>query len=314
MSNFTAIAYYGGIPLSNKNPEKPAVLKHFIEGVKLCGDTGIDHHGNWLPSDVAVIQGYVHEQSPNTPHLIIRKNVIDSQKKTGKKTVIIDSNLFLYADPGNTKSYLRFSYDGVFPTTGNYCWDNPDPARWQKLKNNLKIDLQPWRKTGNNILICLQRNGGWSMKGQDNQLWALNVIQRIRQYSDRPIIIRGHPGDRHTKNYLDPSNKNFKLRGLTNVHFSDHLNTHILQDLKNAWATVVYNSSPSVASAINGVPVFVDDLADCQAKGVANTDFSKIENPEYFDQQPWVEKLAMCHWNFEELSTGECWRHMRKYV
>jgi hypothetical protein len=86
------------------------------------------------------------------------------------------------------------------------------------------------------------------------------------------------------------------------------------QDLQNAWCTVVYNSSPAVASAIEGTPVFVSDPSDCQAKDVANTDFSKIESPEYLDREIWLQKLSMCHWNFEELSSGEAWEHMRNYV
>lgn len=308
------VSYLNGIPGNNKNPEKPLMLQKFIDGVNAVGDTGVAHRGDWIPSDVGVLQGFVHHDSPNTPHLLLRRRVLENQKKNGKRTVIIDSNLFLYRDQGNTKTYLRYSYDGIFPTTGNYCWDNPDPERWVKLSKNLKINPQNWKTSGNHILICLQRNGGWSMKGQDNQDWARGVIQKIRQYSDRPIIVRGHPGDRRAGKYLDSRERTFKLGGLDNVHISDHRNRHLLQDLQNAWCTVVYNSSPAVASAIEGVPVFADDPIDCQANDVCNTDFSKIESPQHFDRLPWLQKLAMCHWNFEELSDGTCWKHMREYT
>ena len=54
------ISYLKGIPGNNKNPEKPEVLKRFVEGVNVCGDRGIPHNGDWQPSDVAVLQGYVH--------------------------------------------------------------------------------------------------------------------------------------------------------------------------------------------------------------------------------------------------------------
>lgn len=308
------VSYLKGIPGNNKNPEKPEVLKRFVEGVNKCGDQGIAHTGTWQSSDVAVLQGYVHEDSPNTPHLILRKNVLDQQKMNNKHTIIVDSNLFLYLDKTNAKRYLRYSMDGVFPTTGNYFWDNPDPARWELLKNNLNINVKPWRNTGNYILICLQRNGGWSMKGKDNQEWAIDIIKRIRQYTDRPIIIRGHPGDRRAGKYLNPAEKAYKLHGLTNIHISDFRNKTLTQDLQNAWCTVVYNSSPAVASAIEGVPVFADDPIDCQARDVVNTDISKIESPETFDRDIWLQKLSMCHWNFEELSNGTAWKHMREYV
>ena len=308
------ISYLKGIPGNNKNPEKPEVLKRFVEGVNVCGDRGIPHNGDWQPSDVAVLQGYVHEDSPNTPHLILRKNVLDKQKSNNKHTIIVDSNLFLYLDKTNSQRYLRYSMDGVFPTTGNYFSDNPDPKRIDILKQNLNINVKEWRKTGGYILICLQRNGGWSMKGKDNQEWAVDIIKRIREHSDRPIIIRGHPGDRRAGKYLNPAEKAYKLHGLTNVHISDFRNRTLTQDLTGAWATVVYNSSPAVASAIEGVPVFADDPIDCQAKDVVNTDISNIENPQTYDRDLWLQKLAMCHWNFEELSNGTAWKHMREYV
>ena len=60
--------------------------------------------------------------------------------------------------------------------------------------------------------------------------------------------------------------------------------------------------------------MFADDPVDCQAKDVANTEVSMIETPDIFDREKWLQKLSMCHWNFEELSSGEAWSHMRKYV
>jgi len=140
------------------------------------------------------------------------------------------------------------------------------------------------------------------------------MILRLRQHTDRPIIIRGHPGDRRAGKYLNPRERAFKLHGLENVHISDHRNRSLQMDLQGAWATVVYNSSPAVASAIEGIPVFADDPIDCQAKDVANTEVSMIETPDIFDREKWLQKLSMCHWNFEELSSGEAWSHMRKYV
>ena len=45
-----------------------------------------------------------------------------------------------------------------------------------------------------------------------------------------------------------------------------------------------------------------------------HTDFSKIENPQQFDRQKWLERISMFHWNFDELSNGVAWKHMREYV
>lgn len=303
----TVISYLKGIP-NQKNPEKIQVLQYFAEGVNAAGDNGIcSSQPKWSVSDVAVIQGFVHDKSPRSPHLVLRKNVYEQQKLHNKNTIIVDSNLFLYADNGNTKHYLRYSANGVFPTTGNYFDSTVNPNRWQRISNNLNIRLKDVRKTGNHILICCQRNGGWSMGETDVVEWLQSVVKRIRKFSDRPIVIRKHPGDKKAQEYLR------KVRFTDrNIGFSN--NAHILQDFENCWAVVTYNSSPGVAAAIEGLPVFVTDPTPqvSQAFEVANIKLKRLENPKIFDRQSWIEKICMSHWNFDELRSGEAWRHMRE--
>ena len=315
MDKKRVIAYFNCIPPRNKNPEKPLILENYIKGVNAVGDEGIESRNSTVVhSDVAVIQGFVHEDSQNVPHLMLRKNVVETQKRYGRRTVVVDSNLFLYKNPSNPGNYLRYSFDGVFPTTGEYCWDTPDPARWQKISRDLNLKVKDWRKSGNHILICLQRNGGWSMKGNDVWQWLESTVKMIRQYSDRPIIVRGHPGDKKSARAILRKQIPPHLLSLTNTYFSDMNAKSLEDDLRNCWATVVFNSSPAVASAIEGVPVFVFDPIDCQAGDVANTNITQIESPDIFDRQSWLEKISMCHWNFEDLKSGACWSHMKKYV
>ncbi len=307
MNKFTAVAYYGGIPPQNKNPEKPLILDNFCEGVKNSGDIIIAHKGmNALSCDVAFIQGFVHEDGKVLPHLILRKQALELQKNNKKRSLIVDSNLFLFADPGNSKRYLRYSFDGVFPTSGFYFDKDIDPTRWQKISKNLNLSLKPYRSTGDHILICLQRNGGWSMKGLNSLQWLDDTIIKIKQFTDRPILVRAHPGDKKTKGFLKLNHKNVQLSN----------NERLIDDLTNAWATVVHNSSPSVASIIMGVPAFLTDLEPrhSQSFDVANTDISNIENPNLKDRQQWIEKISMCHWNFDELKSGEAWQFFKKYI
>jgi hypothetical protein len=258
-----------------------------------------------LPCDVAVIQGWVHPGSPNTPHLNLRRQV--SKNTQNRHTVIIDSNLFNY-DVGkfHPAHYSRYSMDGVFPTTGNYFNDTVDPSRWKQISADLNLSLKDWRTTGEHILLACQRNGGWSMNGYNVVDWIKHTVVEIRKYSDRPIVVRGHPGDKHAAKYLAQQN----------VDWSLSKNEKIKQDFQNAWATITYNSSPGVASAIEGIPVFVTDpdLKISQAYAVANIDLSQIENPKMFERQQWLDRLAMCHWKFEELSNGSAWAHIRNYV
>lgn len=301
----TVISYLNSVP-NQKNLEKIEVLTRFVDGVNFYGDCGIlSNQCKWIISDVGVIQGFVHQNSVNKQHLQLRKNVTDNQMKNKKKVLIIDSNLFLYATPKNPHHYLRYSFNGVFPTTGNYFCDNPDPLRWQSISKTLNISLKDWRITGNHILICLQRNGGWSMNGLDVMKWCNTLIQKIKTVSDRPIIVRPHSGDKKAKQYLKINHPN--------VSISESIS--ILDDLKNSWCVITYNSSPGVVSAIEGIPVFVTDPNPrlSQAFDVCNTNINTIENPLMPDRQKWIEKISMSHWNFEELSNGSAWTHIREY-
>jgi len=300
------ISYLGGVPSPHKSPHKTEVLRRFVDGVNVNGDTGIAYTSRDLQiCDVGVIQGWVHSRSPNTPHLMLRRQV--SQNRKNKHTIIIDSNLFNY-NLGKLyhKHYSRYSMDGVFPTTGNYFRDTIDPNRWKQISKDLQLSLKEWRTDGRHILLACQRNGGWSMDTYAVTDWVTNTVKELRKYTDRPIVVRGHPGDKNAIRYLSQKGVDW---GLSRKE-------KITDDFKNAWATITYNSSPGVASAIEGIPVFVTDPTArvSQAYEVANTNLADIESPKLFERQAWVEALSMSHWKFEELSNGSAWNHMRQYV
>ncbi len=298
-----------GIPPGNKNPEKPKIIVNFIEGVWAAGDKGeIVCDYNPIDTDVAVVQGFVHPGSKQGLHLTLRKQVFEKQKAAGKRSIIVDSNLFLYADKGNTNQFLRYSYDGVFPSTGEYCNADPDPTRWDLISSKLGITLKPLRKSGRDILICCQRDGGWSMSGEELLPWLVKTIQQVRKHSDRRIIVRFHPGD---KNILNHKRMIARYR-LPNVIVSHADN--ILQDFQQSHCVINLNSSPTVAAAIEGVPTIVLDPLRSQASDVSHHDISQIENLQEFDREVWIRKMAMMHWSLSELKDGTAWRHLRKWA
>lgn len=309
----TVAIYHKTIP-NAKNQEKIDLLKNFSLGVRRAGDESVDIDSfSYQPTDVGVIQGWLGPNASNVKgHLSLRNTVIQEQLKRNRYVIGVDSNLFLYANTENPLHYLRYSFNGVFPNTGNYCDTEIDPSRWQQISKHLNINLKDYRSTGEHILICLQRNGGWSMGNLDVQDWALETISTIRQYSGRPIVIRAHPGDRASREYLNPASPKCKIKFSKGIRPSN--NSNLVDDLKNCWAAVNYNSSPVVGAAIEGVPIFVMNPEKSQCAEIANTDLAQIENPTMPDRQRWVERLSMFHWNFDELKSGKCWAHMRKYI
>jgi hypothetical protein len=308
------VAYLSCLPLNNKNIEKGEILPRFSQGVLAAGDEILLHQGHTLiDSDVALSVGWVHEDSKDVPHLKLRKSIIDHQLSHKKKVLLADSNLFLYANKENPLHYLRYSFNGIFPNTGIYCDDKVDPDRWKRLSQNSGITMKDYRKNGHHILLCLQRNGGWSMAGYDVVDWTASTIRELRKYTDREIVIRAHPGDKGSGAYLSPKNLMNKIGILKNVRLSKP-NATLMDDLHKCWAVVNHNSSPVVGAAIEGYPIFVTDPERSQCREIANTDLKNIETPMLFDRQQWVERISMFHWNFGEIGNGECWSHMRNYV
>lgn len=303
-------SYYNVVPTVNNNREKYLLLEKFIQGVNAVGDIGTLHKGyNLLDCDVGIIQGWQHEVGKSAPHLQLRQAVIDRTKN--KHVITADSNLFLYHTKTNQPHcYLRYSFNGVFPNTGNYCDDKPDPKRWLQIQSDLGIRMENARR-GKHIVLCCQRNKGWSMGGYDIIEWIANTVKEIRKYSPRHIIIRAHPGDKKAKDYLNPRNS-IKLKYLQNVSIS-RLGTPLEADLANAWCVVNHNSSSIVGPIIKGYPAFITDPERSQCAEVAHHHFQFIENPQEFDRERWLQRISMFHWKLTELSDGTCWNHMRNY-
>ena len=143
------------------------------------------------------------------------------------------------------------------------------------------------------------------MKGLEVTDFFRSVIKEIRKHTDRPIVVRTHPGDKKAISYS---------RVLNGPGITLSTNTSLLHDLSNSWATVVYNSSPSVASVIEGIPTFVLDPSYSQSSSVANCNLCDIEKPVMPERLAWIQSLAQCHWNNEDLTSGRAWRHMRNYL
>lgn len=305
-------SYLSSLPKHINGEEKINALTFFAEGAARCGDSAVTTQSQiYEECDVGAIIGNAFDANPgkvNLPHYKVRKMVMETQAARSRYWLSIDSNVFIYKDKLNPHRYLRYSFNGVFPATGIYCNDNPGNENWDNMRRNYNMDLKPWRANGNHILITLQRPMGWSMRGQNLMAWLETTFTNIRRYSDRPIVIRWHPGD--WKNYpkYDAVLKKYR------VTISSQ-EKHITQDLVNCWALVCHNSTPSAVAPIEGIPAFItDDPSYSQGGDVANTDFSKLENPNLLDREQWIRKLAQCHWSFEDLRSGRCWAHMRNYV
>ena len=286
-------SYLSSLPKHINGTEKVNALTYFVEGAARCGDLASTTVSQTYEScNVGAIIGNAFDANPaktTLAHYKVRKMVMDTQTKLGQYWLSIDSNVFIYKNKENPKKYLRYSFNGVFPKTGIYCNDDPGEDNWNNIKRDYNMDLKPWRTNGSHILITLQRPLGWSMRGFNLMKWLENTFREIRKYSDRPIVIRWHPGDWKSYPVYEALLKQY------NATISPQ-ERHITEDLVNCWALICHNSTPSSVASIEGVPAFItDDPGYCQAGDIANLDFSKLENPQMPDRSEWIKKLSQYH-------------------
>jgi len=163
--------------------------------------------------------------------------------------------------------------------------------------NQLGIQLRPWRTQGDHILICLQHDKSEQWKNMPTlENYVLDTVQKIRQHSNRKIIIRSHPRC-PLPAQLRLDNVYYEIPKQIQKTYDDFdLNFH------NAWAVVSWSSNPGIHAVMNGIPAFVGEQS--LAYDVANHDFSTIEMPNMPDRTQWLNDYANTEWTTEEISQG----------
>lgn len=292
----TSAVFYRTLKTVRRDERFEAILRSFpgCQSVK---------ENSWRKCDLAIIQGWL-KPGFETHHNLLRKNIIEKQKKNNSHVLTVDGNIFNYM---SKNIYFRYSLDGIFANTGYYLDDTIDTSRWDRISKDTGCSLKPWRKTGDHVLILMQKNSGWTMAGKNNLSWCIETVDRLRQYTDRKIVVRLHPTDSHLMNEY--------VHKLERSGVTISKNKHILEDLRNAWCSITYNSSPGAVSAIEGVPVFImdPDYKKSPAAAVGNVSIDKIEDPIMIDRTEWIQRIAMSHYSIQDINDGILWNEVSRY-
>jgi len=293
--------FYNSIRNPAKFSNKVMLMDNFRTGVVSQGDTVIEFRENALPDqplDAGFVLGYTLEDN-------FRKKIINTLATQNTPSIFVDSNVLHYSR--REHEWHRYSLGSVYPDTGTYFFQDLDCAKWATYSQWHGADLKPWRATGNHILIFCQRPKGFNMF-IDQEAWLDTTIAKIRQHSNRPIMIRMHPGDGTREKQIHKIQKKY---GET-VGISTHEN--IRDALVDCWCTVGINSTPNVVSAIEGIPGYIEDPQHSWAADVAFTDLSQLENPPMPDRSQWVNRIANIHWSNNEVKSGQLWAAIKRYI
>lgn len=154
------------------------------------------------------------------------------------------------------------------------------------------LELKPWRKDGDHILITTQSELFYRARlGTTRAAWSRQVVERLRQHTGREIVICDKPAAKDIGS-RQPHADCFEAL------------------LDKAWALITHSSSTAVKAILDGVPVF--SLASSMVSCMGLHDLSRIEEPIYPDgREQWLWNLAANQWTREEMANGTCWRALR---
>jgi hypothetical protein len=293
--------FYNSITNPAKFSNKVMLMDNFRSGVLAHNDQVVEFHSNSLPDqdlDAGFVLGYTLEDN-------FRRKIINLLKSKNTPAVFVDSNILHYSRPEH--EWHRYSIGSVYPNSGIYFFQDLDQDKWSQYSSWHNVELRPWRSSGDHILILCQRPKGFNMFiDQDN--WLEQTVNRVRNLSDRPVVIRMHPGDGARFKQID----RIKKRWGESVAVDNYEN--IRESLTNCWCTVGINSTPNVVSTIEGLPGYIEDPAHSWAAGVAFTDLADIVNPPLSDRSQWIHRIANIHWSNSEVKSGQLWAAIKQYI
>lgn len=222
----------------------------------------------------------IHDPRPGdafiTWNLTGVERLADRFRHAGAAVVVTEN---AYVSPPGTASMYALSRDG-------HCGAGrfPAPSDSSRLEA-LGVNLQPWRSDGKHILVAMQRGIG-SREMASPHDWHNKVAAKIQTMTKRPVKIRQHPGNKaHSRG---PA---------------------LADDLRNAWAVVVWSSTVGVHALAAGVPVFyAAPHWICAGAALPFSRFSMYAESPMCDDSARLAafvRMAWGQWHYSEIATGE---------
>lgn len=205
-------------------------------------------------------------------------------KKNGRSVLIIEVGNLI-----RNKTW-RISLDHInsYGNFGNLT--NLDPKRPKKLGIGLLPKKSNRKKE---ILIATQHQKSLQWEGMPPMhIWVESMINQIRHYTDRKILVRPHPRSPLISN----------IKGAILETPKKLVNTYDDFDIDYDYHCVInFNSGPAVQAAIQGTPVICDSSS---LAGILSDKIENIESINLPDREEWFLKLCHTEWTVEEIAQG----------
>jgi hypothetical protein len=153
--------------------------------------------------------------------------------------------------------------------------------------------FKPWKKSGTKILVAAPDEKPCKFYGTTKEEWVAGTVEKLKQYTDRPIVVRERAPKR-----------------------IDRIATDTLQAAldNDVFALVTFNSVAAIESIFHGIPAFTLAPANA-ASPVSLQDLSLIESPYYADSDKlyaWGCHLSYGQFHVSELKSGKAMKMLKE--
>lgn len=226
--------------------------------------------------------------------MLSNKNIYESARSVDKPVVILEV--------GNLKRNTTWRVCVNHTTRLGYFGNDIDLDADRPEKIGVRIkNFNPSRKS--EILIATQhfKSQQWDRQPPINR-WLDEMVAKIRENSDRKIIVRPHP-----RSGLQLNGKNYEIQTAKKID-----KTYDEFDIDYNYHCVInFNSGPAIQAAINGTPIICDTSSLAYPVSMETKD---LENPRLLERDNWLINLCHTEWTIQEISQGIPLKRIEKFL
>ena len=276
------VAYFPNQCALNSVP----VMQAILDSLRSAGHTV---EQNSMDADAAVIWSVLW-----AGRMANNQSVWTHYRSLVKSVIVVDVGA-LYRGETWKIAVNSITADGYYGHT-----ENLDPGRPRKLGISLAINLS------RNPRIVVAAQHARSLQTQElvsMEHWITQQVHRLRQFTDRPIVIRPHPRNALELTQLVNLSKDVTIEQPVRV-----ANTYDSYNLAfDCHAMVNYNSGPGIQAALAGTRPIVDRSSLAYPVSIDLTD---IDNPYQIDRDRWLVEICHTEYTVKEIQEGQWIRRL----
>jgi hypothetical protein len=271
-----SVAYFPSQCAQNSGPVITALLNSLKQA-------GINLQVNSWDADAVIIWSVLW-----SGRMAANQAVWNHYREQGRPVIVVDVGA-LYRGETWKIALNSITAAGYYGHTKNLDWDRP-----RKLGISLAINLS------RNPRIVVAAQHARSLQVADlvsTEDWIVQQVKRLREVTDRPIVLRPHP-----RSPLDTARLVSLPKDIVIEQPQKLVNTYDSYNLAfDCYAMINYNSGPGTQAALAGTRPIVDQSSLAYPVSIPIQD---IEKPYTVDRDQWLVEICHTEYTVEEIKKG----------